>query len=62
VNPSTLRTRRRRAKMTAQQRTQEQSAGIARRRIRLIIELAPNLECAECGRQVEDPAELVVRA
>lgn len=53
----------RRGHMTPAQRAEEQKRALARairRRVALIIELAPNLKCAECGRQAHDPAELTV--
>jgi hypothetical protein len=57
------RKKRRRQHMTPVQRAEERKQALARtnrRRVALIIELAPDLRCAECGRQVEHPAELTV--
>jgi hypothetical protein len=62
LNPSAsaLRSKARRARMTPQQRTAEKLYYSAKRRADLIVELAPDLCCAECGLQVHDARELQV--
>lgn len=60
VKPSTLRSRRRRALMTPNQRTREQARFAARRRNDLVELLAPDLRCAECGEQFPGPEHLQV--
>lgn len=51
VNPSTLRGRRRRALMTANERTRERTRYAVRRRLDLIDEIAPDHRCAECQKR-----------
>lgn len=55
------RAKRRRAKMTPQQRTQERTFYAKKRRDDLIRLLSPTLTCAAgCGFTTNDPAELIV--
>jgi hypothetical protein len=60
MNPSTLRSRRRRAKMKPNERTREKARHAINRRVALILVLAPDLRCAKCDEQKEDPRELTV--
>jgi len=52
VNPSTLRSRARRARMTANERTRERAKYAHKRRLDLIKRLSPDGICAGCGKQV----------
>lgn len=49
VNPNTLRSRKRRAAMTPNERTQERSRYAVKRRVDLVRQLAPDGRCASCG-------------
>jgi len=49
VNPSTLRSRARRARMTANERTREKAKYAQKRRLDLLRELSPDGTCAKCG-------------
>lgn len=49
VNPSTLRSRKRRALMTSSERTAETSFYATKRRRELVRILAPDQRCGECG-------------
>lgn len=60
MSSAAIRAKRRRARMTPQQRTQERTFYAKRRREALILILAPDLMCGACKRQVESPAELSV--
>lgn len=58
-----MRARRRRAAMTRKERKAANKARLqraVRRREALIIELAPDLRCAECGEQFEHPRRLQI--
>src|ERR1700746_406640 len=58
AKPTTSRSRR--SAMTPNQRTRDRVRRAINRRVALIIELAPDLCCAECGEQFEDPRLLTV--
>lgn len=55
IPASTIRSRKRRALMTANERTRERTKYAVRRRVDLVDEIAPDHRCAECGEQF--PAE-----
>lgn len=60
LNPSTARTRKRRALMTPQQRTAEHSLYARRRREALILTLSPGLVCKLCAKKCTCASELTV--
>ncbi len=52
VNPNTLRSRARRARMTPAERTAEKAKYAHKRRLDLVRILAPEGKCAKCGTEV----------